>query len=103
MWLGDLDGESTNRFPLLQLRDVFLEYEPPFRLDLGLVSDSMLGKELTGSGERRVTVNVGIFLSEPQKEDQSLVSLSPCLSPQVVGIPYRTIPASKSAPNARNA
>lgn len=60
LWSGNLKGEGTNHFPLFQLRDMLLEYQPPFRLDLGLLPDRMLGKDLVGRGKCRVMVNIWI-------------------------------------------
>ena len=34
--------EDTNRFPLFQLGDAFLEYQTPLRLGFGLLTDRML-------------------------------------------------------------
>ena len=58
--LGDLNGEDTNHFPLFQLGDVFLENQPPFGLDFGLLPDRVLSKELIGGRECRVMMNVRV-------------------------------------------
>jgi hypothetical protein len=53
-------GEGTNHFPLFQLRDMLLKYQPPFGLDLGLLPDGVLGKKLIGGRECCVMINVRV-------------------------------------------
>ena len=59
-WSYDLNGEGTNHFPLLQFGDVFLKYQPPLGLDLGLLPDRVLGEKLISGGECRVVINVWV-------------------------------------------
>ena len=51
---------GTNHFPLLQFGDVLLKYQPPLGLNLRLLPDGMLGKELIGSRECRVVINIWV-------------------------------------------
>lgn len=62
MWLGNLNGEGANHFSLFYFSNVLLEHQPPFGLDLGLLPDRVLSKELIGGGECRIVVNVWIPL-----------------------------------------
>jgi len=52
--------EKTNRFPLFHLGDMYLEYQPPLRLDFGLLLDMVRGKELIGGRESRVVMDVRV-------------------------------------------
>ena len=60
LWLGDLDEKDANHFPLFQLGGMLLEYQPPLRLDLRLLPDRVLGKELIDGGECCVMINVWV-------------------------------------------
>ena len=71
LWLDDLDREGTDHFPLFQLSDMLLKYQPPFGLDLGLLPNRVLGKELIDSGERCVVVNVWVpFEQIPKRRSE---------------------------------
>ena len=59
----DIDKEhTTHHLPLLQLRHILLEDEPPLGLDLSLLPDRMLREELVCCSKGRVMENIRVSL-----------------------------------------
>ena len=61
---------------MLEFIDVLLEDEPPLGLDLCLLPDGMLSKQLVGSGERRVVEDVGVALQHVAERGAELCETS---------------------------